>query len=460
MPWAERVRQRWLPLRLGHVAKGARRRAIEEALAWSACRLRASLSARTVGRHEDARLDRARARHRPAVLLMDEPFAALDEITRIKLNDELLALKCELRRDRRFRHPFGVRERLSVDRIVVMAPRPGRVVAEIAIDAPCPRDEDFRTSAAYAGHVPRDVSRRCRCRRWARICAEARRDARRFVNIVLPLRGVARALVRPGRRSCVNDIPPYILPAPSLIAMTLVNDWGTLSASLLVTSAITFEALLAALSAASCWRCCSRSGSWIERAFFPFAVVLQVTPVVSIAPLLSSICASRAGACWSAPCSWRSSRSSRTPTLGLNSADHNLSTCSSFTAPRAGRSCLSAHALRAAVFPRRLAHRRRLGADRRGRRRDRRRPAATGRGSPIRIVESGYRLNIPRMFAALVLLISLPASRSSLCSAALSYLLAAPLARQRAETGDMRSSFRIARPPRWAAGRRARAAEH
>ena len=81
---------------------------------------------------------------------MDEPFAALDEITRNKLNDDLVALKCELDATVVFvTHSVYESVYLS-DRIVVMAPRPGRIVAEIEIPAPLPRDEDFRLTPLYA----------------------------------------------------------------------------------------------------------------------------------------------------------------------------------------------------------------------------------------------------------------------------------------------------------------------
>ena len=87
----------------------------------------------------------------PQLLLMDEPFAALDEITRFKLNNDLLAVWQELRRTVVFvTHSVFESVYLS-QRIVVMTPRPGRVFAEIAVDAPYPRDERFRTSAEYAG---------------------------------------------------------------------------------------------------------------------------------------------------------------------------------------------------------------------------------------------------------------------------------------------------------------------
>jgi NitT/TauT family transport system ATP-binding protein len=86
----------------------------------------------------------------PKLLLMDEPFAALDEITRFKLNDDLLALWHELRKTVVFvTHSVFESVYLS-QRIVVMTPRPGRIFQEIAIDAPYPRDESFRTSAEYA----------------------------------------------------------------------------------------------------------------------------------------------------------------------------------------------------------------------------------------------------------------------------------------------------------------------
>ncbi len=93
----------------------------------------------------------------PRLLLMDEPFAALDEITRIRLNDDLLRLW----RQQGWTVVFvthSVYESVYLSsRVVVMAARPGRVVAEIAIAAPYPRGEAFRTSPVYNGYC-REVS--------------------------------------------------------------------------------------------------------------------------------------------------------------------------------------------------------------------------------------------------------------------------------------------------------------
>jgi NitT/TauT family transport system ATP-binding protein len=88
----------------------------------------------------------------PQLLLMDEPFAALDEITRFKLNDDLLELWHALRMTIVF-VTHSVFESVYLSRrIVVMTPRPGRVSAELRIDAAHPRDASFRTSPEYAGY--------------------------------------------------------------------------------------------------------------------------------------------------------------------------------------------------------------------------------------------------------------------------------------------------------------------
>jgi len=93
----------------------------------------------------------------PELLLMDEPFAALDEITRFRLNNDLLALWQSMGKTVVFvTHSVFESVYLS-QRIVVMTSRPGRIFTELLIDAPYPRDERFRTSADYVGHC-RQVS--------------------------------------------------------------------------------------------------------------------------------------------------------------------------------------------------------------------------------------------------------------------------------------------------------------
>jgi len=88
----------------------------------------------------------------PTLLLMDEPFAALDEITRFKLNNDLLELWQALNKTVVF-VTHSVFESVYLSRrIVVMTPRPGRVFTELEIDAPYPRRESFRTSAEYAAY--------------------------------------------------------------------------------------------------------------------------------------------------------------------------------------------------------------------------------------------------------------------------------------------------------------------
>jgi NitT/TauT family transport system ATP-binding protein len=91
----------------------------------------------------------------PQLLLMDEPFAALDEITRFTLNDDLLQTWQALRPTVVFVTHSVFESVYLANRIVVMAARPGRVFTELAIDAPYPRDRNFRTSPEYAAHCRR-----------------------------------------------------------------------------------------------------------------------------------------------------------------------------------------------------------------------------------------------------------------------------------------------------------------
>ena len=81
-------------------------------------------------------------------------------------------------------------------------------------------------------------------------------------------------------------IPPYLLPGPLLIGQALVSDWGTLMPSLFVTLGITLEALAAAVVVGGLLAVLFSLSRWVELALFPYAIVLQVTPIVAIAPLI------------------------------------------------------------------------------------------------------------------------------------------------------------------------------
>ena len=153
MPWATVAGNVDLPLKLHHADSKERHLAVARALERVGLADFAQAYPRELSGGMRMRVSIARALvTEPRLLLMDEPFAALDEITRFKLNNDLLALWRALGRTVVFvTHSVFESVYLS-QRIVVMTPRPGRVATEIAIDAAYPRDERFRTSPEYAGY--------------------------------------------------------------------------------------------------------------------------------------------------------------------------------------------------------------------------------------------------------------------------------------------------------------------
>lgn len=225
---------------------------------------------------------------------------------------------------------------------------------------------------------------------WLRVLAPA--------VIALLFLGGWEAVVR------VNAIPPYILPGPVLVARTLVQDWGTLSVSLLVTLKITAMALAVAASLGLVLAVLFAQSRIIELSLLPFAVILQVTPIVAIAPLIiiwaDDVTLSLLICAWIVAFFPILSNT----IVGLRSADRNL--VDLFRLYRASRWQMLWRLLLPSALPYFLAGLRISGglaligaivAEF---------VAGTGgnaSGLAFRILEAGYQLQIPRMFAALAL---------------------------------------------------------
>ncbi|HVG50405.1 MAG TPA: ABC transporter permease [Xanthobacteraceae bacterium] len=202
----------------------------------------------------------------------------------------------------------------------------------------------------------------------------------------------------------LNNIPPYILPGPVLVAETLVKDWPILWDSLLVTLLTTVQGLLLALFGGVGLAIAFNQSRLAEYSFYPFAVILQVTPIVAIAPLLLIYLPQQAAVL---ACAWIVAFFPvlANTTLGLNSVDHNLGdlfhlygasrwqVLTRLKLPSAlpymleGLKIAGGLSLIGAVVAEISAG-----------------SAGAGSGLAYRIAEAGYRLNIPRMFAALLLL--------------------------------------------------------
>lgn len=236
-----------------------------------------------------------------------------------------------------------------------------------------------------------DGTRRQRIERWFRLLA--------------PLAIAALAIAAWDLVVRLNQIPPYILPGPGLVVASLVTDWPILGPSLLVTLKITGLALLAATLGGVGLAILFSLSRWVELALFPFAVILQVTPIVAIAPLILIYVDNSYLALLI--CAWIVAFFPilANTTLGLNSVDHNLRDL--FQLYGASRWQQLRLLRLPAAMPYFLGGLRIAGGlsligaivaeFAAG-------TAGTGSGLAWRILEAGYRLNIPRLFAALILI--------------------------------------------------------
>jgi len=232
----------------------------------------------------------------------------------------------------------------------------------------------------------------------------SRLTAARILRVALPFVVLAAGIAAWDLVVRLNQIPPYILPSPGLVWQTLVADWPILSASLLATLWTTLEGFLAAAIGGIALALLFNQSRWVEYSLFPYAVVLQVTPVIAIAPLLLIYLPQETAV---VVCAWIVAFFPvlANTTLGLNSVDRNLvglfrlygasplQTLLRLKLPAAlpyilgGLRIAGGLSLIGAVVAEIAAG-----------------SAGAGSGLAYRIAESGYRLNIPRMFAALLLL--------------------------------------------------------
>ncbi|MGI6855819.1 ABC transporter permease [Mesorhizobium sp. 1B3] len=207
-------------------------------------------------------------------------------------------------------------------------------------------------------------------------------------------------------RICVwNEIPQYILPRPGVVLSTLWSDAPLLFSSLLVTLKITFLGLLLAVVGGVGLAVLFAQSKWVEMSFFPFAVVLQVTPIVAIFPLINIYVGNQTAKLLL--CAWIVAFFPilSNTTLGLNSVDRNLRDL--FALNGASRWQQLRHLRLPAAMPYFLGGLKIAGglsligavvAEFVA--------GATGQSSGLasRIIEAGYRLNAPRLFAALILI--------------------------------------------------------
>ena len=221
------------------------------------------------------------------------------------------------------------------------------------------------------------------------------------MRILLPIVVLAAGVAAWDLVVRINDIPPYVLPGPGAVFTTLIADWSILSQSLLTTLWTTLEGFVAAAVGGIALALLFNQSKWLEYSLLPYAIILQVTPVIAIAPLLLIYLPQQTAVI---VCAWIVAFFPvlSNTTLGLNSVDRNLAGL--FQLYGASRAQTLRYLKLPAALPYILGGLRIAGGlsligavvaeIAAG-------SAGAGSGLAYRIAESSYRLNIPRMFAAL-----------------------------------------------------------
>ena len=225
-----------------------------------------------------------------------------------------------------------------------------------------------------------------------------------LVRILLPVAVLALGVAGWALVVRIYHIPPYVLPGPSAVFQSLVDDWPVLWEALLTTLRTTIEGFGAAAVGGIALALLFNQSKWLEYSLFPYAVILQVTPVIAIAPLLLIYLPQQTAVI---ACAWIVGFFPvlSNTTLGLKSVDRNLAGL--FQLYGASRMQTLRYLKLPAALPFILGGLRIAGGlsligavvaeIAAG-------SAGAGSGLAYRIAESGYRLNIPRMYAALLLL--------------------------------------------------------
>jgi len=227
----------------------------------------------------------------------------------------------------------------------------------------------------------------------------------RSLQIIVPVVMLSLAVVVWQLIIVFNHVPKYILPSPVDVATTLWSDWGILFPALRVTLAITFEALALAVLGGVLFAVLLVQSRWIELALYPFAVILQVTPVVAISPLILIYSPTTQIALLIVAFLVAFFPILSNMVQGLKSVDHNL--LNLFDLYGAGRWQQLIYLRIPASMPYFLTGLRiggglaliaavvaEFAAG----------SAGANSGLAFRILEAGFRLNVSRMFAALILL--------------------------------------------------------